>query len=116
MAVTPTFGTLSGLARPMVQHGRLPETVAQELQKHARESGAGFIEQVARSRRMSFGDIAEFCSYTFGLPLLDLDACDPAQFPIDLVDRKLMQTRRVRPPRQRGNPSAVARPRPPTTQ
>jgi len=108
MAVNPSFGALSGLARALVQHGRLTEPAAAELQKHARESGSGFIEEVVRSRRMSSADIAEFCAYTFGLPLLDLDAADPTQFPIDLVDRKLMQTRRVLPLRKRGNRLAVA--------
>ena len=108
MAVNPSFGALSGLARALVQHGRLTEPAAAELQKHARESGSGFIEEVVRSRRMSSADIAEFCAYTFGLPLLDLDAVDPTQFPIDLVDRKLMQTRRVLPLRKRGNRLAVA--------
>jgi type IV pilus assembly protein PilB len=108
MAVNPSLGTLSGLARALVQHGRLTEPAAEELQKHARESGSGFIDEVVRSRRMSSADIAEFCAYTFGLPLLDLDAADPTQFPIDLVDRKLMQTRRILPLRKRGNRLTIA--------
>ncbi len=108
MAVNPSIGTLSGLARALVQHGRLTEPAAEELQKHARESGSGFIEEVVRSRRMSSADIAEFCAYTFGLPLLDLDAADPTQFPVDLVDRKLMQTRRILPLRKRGNRLTIA--------
>jgi type IV pilus assembly protein PilB len=116
MAVNPSFGALSGLARALVQHGRLTEPAAAELQKHARESGSGFIEEVVRSRRMSSMDIAEFCAYTFGLPLLDLDAVDPTQFPVDLVDRKLMQTRRVLPLRKRGNRLAVAIADPSNTQ
>ncbi|MCL4800718.1 MAG: type IV-A pilus assembly ATPase PilB [Burkholderiales bacterium] len=116
MAVNPSLGSLSGLARALVQHGRMPEAVAQELQNHARESGAGFIEQVVRSRRMTSAEVAEFCAYTFGLPLLDLDAADPTQFPLDLVDRKLMQTRRVLPLRKRGNRIAVAISDPSNTQ
>jgi len=116
MAVNPSFGALSGLARALVQHGRLSEPAAVELQKHARESGSGFIEEVVRSRRMSSADIAEFCAYTFGLPLLDLEAADPSQFPIDLVDRKLIQTRRILPLRKRGNRLAVAISDPSNTQ
>jgi len=116
MAVNPSFGALSGLARALVQHGRLTEPAAVELQKHARESGSGFIEEVVRSRRMSSADIAEFCAYTFGLPLLDLEAADPSQFPIDLVDRKLIQTRRILPLRKRGNRLAVAISDPSNTQ
>jgi type IV pilus assembly protein PilB len=108
MAVNPSFGTLSGLARALVQHGRLTEPAAEELQKQARESGSGFIDEVVRSRRMSSAEIAEFCAYTFGLPLLDLDAADPTQFPVDLVDRKLMQTRKILPLRKRGNRLTIA--------
>ena len=116
MAVNPSFGALSGLARALVQNGRLSEPAALELQKHARESGSGFIEEVVRSRRMSSADVAEFCAYTFGLPLLDLDAADPTQFPVDLVDRKLMLTRRILPLRKRGNRLAVAIADPSNTQ
>jgi len=116
MAVNPNFGALSGLARALVQHGRLSEPAAAELQRHASQSGVGFIEEVVRSRRMSSADIAEFCAYTFGLPLLDLDAADPSQFPVELVDRKLMQTRRVLPLRKRGNRLAVAIADPSNTQ
>ncbi len=116
MAVNPNFGALSGLARALVQHGRLSEPAAAELQKHASQSGVGFIEEVVRSRRMSSADIAEFCAYTFGLPLLDLDSADPTQFPVELVDRKLMQTRRVLPLRKRGNRLAVAIADPSNTQ
>jgi len=116
MAVNPSFGALSGLARALVQHGQLTEPAAVELQKHARESGSGFIEEVVRSRRMTSADIAEFCAYTFGLPLLDLDSADPTQFPVDLVDRKLMLTRRVLPLRKRGNRLAVAIADPSNTQ
>ncbi len=116
MAVNPSLGALSGLARALVQHGQLSEPAAMELQKHARETGSGFIEEVVRSRRMSPADIAEFCAYTFGLPLLDLDSVDPTQFPIELVDRKLMQTRRILPLRKRGNRLAVAISDPSNTQ
>lgn len=116
MAVNPSFGALSGLARALVQHGQLSEPAAMELQKHARDTGTGFIEEVVRSRRMTSADIAEFCAYTFGLPLLDLDSADPNQFPFDLIDRKLMQTRRILPLRKRGNRLAVAIADPSNTQ
>ncbi|NJN39581.1 MAG: type IV-A pilus assembly ATPase PilB [Gammaproteobacteria bacterium] len=107
---------MSGLARALVQHGQLSEPAAMELQKHARDTGTGFIEEVVRSRRMTSADIAEFCAYTFGLPLLDLDSADPNQFPFDLIDRKLMQTRRILPLRKRGNRLAVAIADPSNTQ
>jgi type IV pilus assembly protein PilB len=109
MAVNPSFGSaLSGLARAMVQHGRLPEAVAEEVSVHARNAGAPFIEQLIHSRRLSPLEIAEFASHVFGLPLADLEALDPAAFPLDAIDRKLMRERRVLPLRKRGNRLAVA--------
>jgi type IV pilus assembly protein PilB len=101
-------GAMSGLARALVQHGRLPLPIAEELSVQARNNGTGFIEQLVAKGRMSTLDIAEFASQIFGLPLLDLDALEPAALPLDLVDRKLMRERRVLPLRKRGNRLAVA--------
>jgi type IV pilus assembly protein PilB len=110
MAVNPSYGggTMSGLARALVQHGRLPQNIAEELSVQARNNGTGFIEQLVAKGRMSTVDIAQFASQIFGLPLLDLDALDPAALPLELVDRKLMRERRVLPLRKRGNRLAVA--------
>jgi type IV pilus assembly protein PilB len=117
MAVNPSYGgAMSGLARAMVQHGRLPENVAEELTALARSHGSGFIEQLVTSRKMSTLDIAEFASRTFGLPLLDLEALDINGLPVDLVDKKLMRERRVLPLRKRGNRLAVAVSDPSNTQ
>jgi type IV pilus assembly protein PilB len=92
----------------MVQHGRLPENIAEEVSVKARQAGAGFIEQLVQSRKMTPLDVAEFASHVFGLPLADLEALDPGSFPLDAVDRKLMRERRVLPLRKRGNRLAVA--------
>jgi type IV pilus assembly protein PilB len=117
MAVNPSYGgAMSGLARALVQHGRLPENVAEELTALARSHGSGFIEQLVTSRKMSTLDIAEFASRTFGLPLLDLEALDTSGLPVDLVDKKLMRERRVLPLRKRGNRLAVAVSDPSNTQ
>ena len=117
MAVNPSYGgAMSGLARALVQHGRLPENVAEELTVQARNHGSGFLEQLVTSRKMSTLDIAEFASRTFGLPLLDLEALDAGALPLDLVDKKLMRERRVLPLRKRGNRLAVAVSDPSNTQ
>jgi type IV pilus assembly protein PilB len=109
MAVNPSYGSaLSGLARAMVQHGRLPESVAEEVSLQARQAGSPFIEQLVQSQRLSSLEVAEFASMVFGLPLLDIDAVDAAAFPLETVDRRLMRERRVLPLRKRGNRLAVA--------
>jgi len=117
MAVNPSFGgALSGLARALVQHGRLQQGIAEELSVQARNSATGFIEQLVAKGRMSTLELAEFASQIFGLPLLDLDALDTTALPLDLVDRKLMRERRVLPLRKRGNRLAVAVSDPSNTQ
>jgi type IV pilus assembly protein PilB len=115
MAVNPNYGSLSGLARALVQHGRLPEHIAEELQGQAR-TGGNFIEALVNARRLSALEVAEFASHAFGLPLLDLAAADPTAFPLELVDRKLMRERRILPLRKRGNRLAVAIADPSNTQ
>jgi len=117
MAVNPSFsGTLSGLARALVQHGRLQQGIAEELSVQARNNATGFIEQLVAKGRMSTLELAEFASQIFGLPLLDLDALDTTALPLDVVDKKLMRERRVLPLRKRGNRLAVAVSDPSNTQ
>ena len=117
MAVNPSFsGALSGLARALVQHGRLQQGIAEELSVQARNNATGFIEQLVAKGRMSTLELAEFASQIFGLPLLDLDALDTAALPLDVVDKKFMRERRVLPLRKRGNRLAVAVSDPSNTQ
>jgi len=67
MAVNPSFsGALSGLARALVQHGRLQQGIAEELSVQARNSATGFIEQLVAKGRMSTLELAEFASQIFG--------------------------------------------------
>ena len=99
---------LSGLARALVQKGRLAEREAEALQAQANAAGVGFIEQLISAKKMREGEIAEFASQTFGFPLLDLATFDQDHLPKKLIDEKLMVTRRVLPLVQRGNRLFVA--------
>jgi type IV pilus assembly protein PilB len=67
---------LSGLARALVQKGRLAEREAEALQAQANAAGVGFIEQLISAKKMREMEIAEFASQTFGIPLLDLALFD----------------------------------------
>jgi len=116
MAAHASLTSLPGLARALVQHGRLTDAEAEHVHAQSRSGGASFIETLIASKRMSALDVAEFVSHTFGLPLLDLDAADPASFPTDLVDRKTIHAKRVLPLRKRGNRLAVAVSDPANTQ
>lgn len=107
MAASPQT-TLSGLARALVQQGRLKEAEAEAFAAQGASSGGGFVNQVISGGRLHAKDIATFAAQTFGYPLLDLNAFEESYFPAGVIDRKLMQTHQVVPLTKRGNHIAVA--------
>ena len=100
--------TLSGLARALVQQGRLKEAEAESFAAQGASAGNGFVNQVIAGNRLSARDIAIFASETFGYPLLDLNAYDEARIAREAIDRKLMQNHQVVALVKRGNRLAVA--------
>ena len=99
---------LSGLARALVQQGRLREVEAVALAEQAPANNGGFVGQLIGSGRMKAREIATFAAETFGYSALDLAAFDEAQIPANAIDRKLMQTHQVVALLKRGNRIAVA--------
>ncbi|MEO1767236.1 type IV-A pilus assembly ATPase PilB [Thiobacter aerophilum] len=95
MAAASLSTALSGLARTLVQHGRLNEADAEAIQAQANASGEPFVSALVKTRKLTAADVAEFASQTFGYPLLDLDALDVDHVPRDLLPAKLMQERRA---------------------
>lgn len=100
--------TLSGLARALVQAGRLKEAEAEGLMAQAAEKNTTFIDQLISTKRASAKDVALFAGETFGYPVLDLAAFDESHIPANAIDRKLIATHRVIPLNKRGNRLAVA--------
>jgi len=99
---------LSGLARALVQQGRLKEAQAESIAAEAAAHGNGFVAQVVASGLMKGKDVASFASETFGYPLVDLASFDDVYIPRDVIDRKLMRNHLVIPLMKRGNRIAVA--------
>jgi len=108
MAANPQSAPLSGLARALVQAGRLKEAEAENLLAQAAANRSNFIEQMIAAKKASALDIARFAADTFGFPLLDLAAFDDAHLQQNAIDRKLIATHRVIPLYKRGNRLAVA--------
>lgn len=108
MAATPQNSPLSGLARALVQAGRLKEAEAEQLITQAQSAKIPLIEQIISSQKASALDIARFVADTFGYPLLDLAAFDEAHIPASAIDRKLIATHKVIPLNKRGNRLSVA--------
>lgn len=108
MSATPQASTLSGLARALVQAGRLKEAEAEQLLVQANQEKRSLIEQIIASQKISSMDLARFVADTFGYPLLDLAVYDEAHIQGNAIDRKLMATHKVIPLNKRGNRLSVA--------
>ena len=108
MSATPQATPLSGLARALVQAGRLKEAEAEQLLAQSNQDRVSLIETVIASKKISSLDLARFVADTFGYPLLDLAVFDDAHVPTNAIDRKLIATHRVIPLNKRGNRLSVA--------
>jgi type IV pilus assembly protein PilB len=95
MAANPQTA-LSGLARALVQHGRLSEADAVACASASNSSAAnGFLIELAQRGLMSTRDVARFAADTFGYPLIDLGAFEKSFIPRDAVDKKLTSKHQV---------------------
>ncbi len=108
MSATPQASPLSGLARALVQAGRLKEAEAEQLLTQSSQDRVSLIETVIASKKISSMDLARFVADTFGYPLLDLAVFDETHIPTNAIDRKLIATHRVIPLNKRGNRLSVA--------
>jgi len=108
MAATSQSPQLSGLARALVQAGRLKEAEAEQLLSQANSARVSLVEQIILSQKATANEIARFVSETFGYPLLDLAAFDDVYIPADAIDRKLIAAHKVIPLNKRGNRLSVA--------
>jgi type IV pilus assembly protein PilB len=108
MSATPQGSPLSGLARALVQAGRIKEAEAEQLLAQANHEKRSMLEQIIASQKISSLDLARFVADTFGYPLLDLAVYDETHIPTNAIDRKLISTHHVIPLNQRGNRLSVA--------
>jgi type IV pilus assembly protein PilB len=108
MVATTAHTSLSGLARALVSQRRLLEGDAESLQASAAAANCSFVTQLIQGRKMTALEVAEFASHAFGLPLLDMAAIEIDQLPTDILDRKLVESRRVIALHRRGNRLTLA--------
>nr|WP_314545678.1 type IV-A pilus assembly ATPase PilB [uncultured Massilia sp.] len=113
---TTTGTALPGLARALLQAGRLSAVQADGLQKKAVADKAGFIDTLLGAGLIDARSLAAFCSETFGYPLFDLSTFSPESLPVTAIDARLMQTQRVVALSRRGNKMSVAVSDPTNTQ
>lgn len=108
MATSPNASQLSGLARALVQAGRLKEAEAEAIVAQSNAGNSSFIEQLVTSKKATALEVARFAGDTFGYPVLDLSAFEEANIPKDAIDKKLIAAHKVVPLHKRGNRISVA--------
>jgi type IV pilus assembly protein PilB len=107
---------MPGLARALMQAGRLSAPQAEALQKKALSDKLAFIDVLLASGSIDPRGLAMFCSETFAYPMMDLQAFNVDLLPPKIIDAKLMQSQRVVALAKRGNKMAVAISDPTNTQ
>ena len=107
---------MSGLARALMQAGRLTPPQADALLKKSTLEKLPFIDVLLASGAIGGRELAVFCAETFAYPMLDLQALSPAALPAKAIDAKLMQSQRVVALSKRGNKMSVAISDPTNTQ
>ncbi|WP_018152086.1 type IV-A pilus assembly ATPase PilB [Leeia oryzae] len=106
MAINPN--SLTGLARALIQHNLLSEADALTIQEQANQNSKQFIQQLVQSRKLNAHQIAEFAARTFCLPIIDLSTFNIDYLPKNILDQKIIATRRCIPLFKRGNITFVA--------
>jgi type IV pilus assembly protein PilB len=100
--------TLSGVARVLVNAGKLNAKTAEDLARQAKEKRSSFISAVITAGAVSPSDLAHTLSTAFSLPLLDLAAVDAQRLPKGLIDAKLSAQYQVAPLGKRGSRLFIA--------
>ena len=87
--VEPPQSSLSGVARVLVNAGKLSAKTAEELTKGARDRKTSFVSAVVSAGAVKPDELAHTLSAALALPLLDLNAVDMQKLPRNLVDQKI---------------------------
>ena len=109
MSVTPASQPpASALPRVLLQAKLLTAQQVESLTRSSTSEKIPFIDALIRSGTLQPLALAQFCSQTFGHPLLDLTALDTSSLPAKVIDERLMQTQRVVVLAKRNNKVCVA--------
>ncbi|MBL8307456.1 MAG: type IV-A pilus assembly ATPase PilB [Rubrivivax sp.] len=101
--VEPPQSSLSGVARVLVNAGKLSAKTAEELSKNSRERKVSFVSALIGAGAVKPDDLAHTLSTALALPLIDLNAVDPTKLPKNLVDGKISNQYQVMVLGKRGN-------------
>ena len=103
MATINPIAQLGGIARRLVQDGLLSQDQATLAVDEANSAKRSLVSHLVTSGLIGSREVAVAASAEYGVPLLDLDAIDPATMPTSLVDEKLVRKHHALPLIKRGN-------------
>ena len=103
MATTQPSMKPSGLAWRLVRDRLISESQAQTAATEAVKRRQPFVQYLVEQKVLDSRRIAIAASNEFGVPLLDLEAIDLLDLPLNLVDEKLIRKHRALPIFRRGN-------------
>jgi type IV pilus assembly protein PilB len=101
--IEPPQSSLSGVARVLVNAGKLTAKAAEELSKSARERKASFVSAAVSAGVVKSDDVAHTLAAALALPLIDLNAVDMQKLPRNLVDQKIATQYQLMVLGKRGN-------------
>jgi type IV pilus assembly protein PilB len=103
MATTPPSMKPSGLAWRLVRDRLISETQAQTAAAESVKRRQSFVQYLVEQKVLDSRRIAIAASTEFGVPLLDLEAIDIFDLPLNLVDERLIRKHCALPIYRRGN-------------
>ncbi len=101
--VEPSPSSLSGVARVLVNAGKLTPKAAEDLSKSARDRKTSFVTAVVGAGAVKPDELALTLAHALALPLLDLNAVDLQKLPKNLVDAKISSQYQLMVLGKRGN-------------
>jgi len=101
-------GQLSGVARVLVNAGKLDAKAAETLTRTAREQKRSFVSALVSSGSIQPTDLAQTLSQALAVPVMDLAAVDVQRLPKGIIDNKLSAQYQVLVLSRRGNRLFVA--------
>ena len=101
--VEPAPSSLSGVARVLVNAGKLSPRTAEELTKSARDRKGSFVAALVGAGAVKSDELAHTLSHSLALPLLDLNAVDLQKLPRNVVDQKIANQYQLLVLGKRGN-------------
>ena len=99
----PPLAGLGGLARRLVADSMLSETEARRAVQDATSARVSLARHLVQNAIVDAPRVMSALSVEFGVPMLDLNAIDFSQLPVQLVSEDLLRKHRVLPLFKRGN-------------